>query len=201
VGSTVEVKTTQRIPVTEDTYLEYGAKLEGTVVASSAGEEKGAPAVLAVRFTSLRYRDQTVPVTVRAVAIANFMDVEYAALPTGGGSNRGESSQASWTTTQIGGQDVMRSGWEGPLIGAGFRKVGCADYWGVYGIASAAEGEEETALPQALGVFSTTAKGLYGFESGATLSSSGGTITLTNADKGVVMRNGDNLLLEVVSSK
>jgi len=51
-----------------------------------------------------------------------------------------------------------------------------------------------------MGVFSTTATGLYGFESDTSLNSSGGVITLTRSGgKRLEMRDGDNLLLEVVA--
>jgi hypothetical protein len=52
-----------------------------------------------------------------------------------------------------------------------------------------------------MGVFSTTATGLYGFDEGTSLQSNGGTITLTRAAKKLLVRNGDNLLLEVLASR
>jgi hypothetical protein len=76
--------------------------------------------------------------------------------------------------------------------------VGSADFYGVYGLPVTIDGVR---FPQAMGVFSTTAKGLYAYDTGATLESSGGVITVTNAEKGVVIRNGDNLLLEVVANR
>lgn len=195
VGSTVVVKMTQRVPVTEGTYLDRGAELEGKVVASVAGDgTAGSTSVLSVEFTSLRYHKQTVPVMIRAIAIANFVQVGDTFLPVQGGSDRGNSSEASWTTTQVGGDQVVRSGWVGPVVGSGLRTVGSADYYGVYSLPAG------SSVPRAMGVFSTTASGLYGFESGASLSSSGGTITLSRTGKRLEMRDGDNLLLEVVSS-
>ena len=41
VGTPVVVKTTQRIPVSEGTYLKAGAELDGEVVASIAGHGNG----------------------------------------------------------------------------------------------------------------------------------------------------------------
>jgi hypothetical protein len=49
-----------------------------------------------------------------------------------------------------------------------------------------------------MGVFSTTASGLYGFDEGTSLRSAGGLITLTRVGKKLLVRNGDNILLEVV---
>ena len=56
-------------------------------------------------------------------------------------------------------------------------------------------------VPRAMGVFSTTAKGLYGYDEGTRLESSGGSITITNPMGRVVIRAGDNLLLEVVAGR
>ena len=197
VGLTFVVKTTQRIPVTEKTYLNRGAKLEGKVVASVMGDGTAAsPAVLSIEFTTVRYRKQSVAVGTRAIAIANFVQVGDTFLPVQGGADRGNASEASWTTTQVGGEQVARSGWVGDVVGSGTRTVGHADYYGVYG---PPVGPEGSSPPRAMGVFSTTAKGLYGFESDTSLSSSGGTTTLTRPGKRLEMRDGDNLLLEVVA--
>ncbi|MBB5343103.1 hypothetical protein [Tunturibacter empetritectus] len=198
VGSTVVVKTTQRVPVTAVIYLDRGAELEGKIVASVAGDGTAAsPSVLSIEFTSLRYRKQTVAVVIWAIAIANFVQVGDTFLPVQGGSDRGNSSEASWTTAQVGGDQVVRSGWVGPVVGSGLRTVGSADYYGVYSLPAGAAG---SSVPRAMGVFSTTASGLYGFENGTSLSSSGGTITLNRVGKRLEMRDGDNLLLEVVAS-
>jgi hypothetical protein len=198
VGAAVMVKTTQRVPVTGGIYLDRGAELKGKVVASVAGDgTAGSPSVLSIEFTSLRYRKQTVGLQIKAIAIANFVQVGDTFLPVQGGSDRGNSSEASWTTTQVGGDQVVRSGWVGPVVGSGLRTVGRADYYGVYTLPA---GPEASSAPRAMGVFSTTASGLYGLESGTSLSSSGGTITLSRAGKRLEMRDGDNLLLEVVSS-
>jgi hypothetical protein len=56
-------------------------------------------------------------------------------------------------------------------------------------------------VPRAMGVFSTTAKGLYGYETGARLESAGGLITVTSPEKRVVIRDGDDMLLEVIAGR
>ena len=195
VGLTFVVKTTQRVPLTNTTYLNRGAELEGKVVASVAGDGTAAsPTVLSIEFTTLRYRKQTVAVGTRAIAIANFVQVGETFLPVQGGADRGNASEASWTTTQVGGDQGARSGWVGDVVGRGTRTVGRADYYGVYTLPAGASPE------RAMGVFSTTATGLYGFESDTSLNSSGGVITLTRSGgKRLEMRDGDNLLLEVVA--
>jgi len=200
VGTPIVVKTTQRVPVSEETYLKAGAELDGEVVASVAGHGNGStPATLSIRFTRLRYGKQSIPLRTKAIAIANFAEVGYAYLPADGGPDMGIVSEANWTTKQVGGDSVFRTGWVGPVFGVdGQGKVGRADYYGVYSLPELSPNDRPS-FPRALGVFSTTASGLYGFDSGSALSSADGTITLTGPGKSVELRSGDNLLLEVIS--
>jgi hypothetical protein len=141
-GTVFLLKTTQRVPVSEDAYLDRGAAVRGEVVTSEAGDRTAAhPATLAIRFTQLSYRGMMVPLVTRAVAMANLMDVDGTFLPLMGGADRGNSSEGSWTTMQVGGEEVVRSGWIGPVVGSGLRTVGRADYYGVYGLPEKAVGD------------------------------------------------------------
>jgi hypothetical protein len=115
-------------------------------------------------------------------------------LPTTGSTDRFTSNPASWTTRQVGGQLVARSGWIGPVVAVGLHTVGSADYYGVYSLPAETGGVQ---FPRAIGIFSTTAKGMYGYEDGAKLESSGGAITITNPEGRAVIRAGEHLLLEV----
>jgi hypothetical protein len=196
VGTQIVVKTTQRVPVSEESYLKAGAELDGEVVASSAGNAS-TTATLSIRFTRLRYGNQSIPVRTKAIAIANFMQVGYTVLPADGGPDMGITSAANWTTKQVGGEAVVRTGWVGPVVGNNTQKVGNADYYGVYSL-PAASPSDGPSFPRALGVFSTTAAGLYGFGRGSEMTSVDGTITVTGPGKSVELRNGDNLLLEVI---
>ena len=200
VGTPIVVKTTQRVPVSEGTYLKAGAELDGEVVASTAGNGNAStPATLSIRFTRLRYGKQSIPLRTKAIAIANFAEVGFTRLPTDGGPDMGIVSEANWTTKQVGGDSVVRTGWVGPVVGPGLGKVGRADYYGVYSL-PAPSPNDGPPFPRALGVFSTTAAGLYGFGRGSELRSVDGTITVTSPGKSVELRNGDNLLLEVIAS-
>ena len=202
VGTVFMVTTTQRVPVSEDLYLNRGAKVRGEVVTSTGGDGTAAhPSVLTIRFTQLSYRGQTVALETRAVAMANLMAVDDTFQSMQGGADRGNPSEASWTTRQVGGDEVVRSGWVGPVVGSGMRTVGSADFYGVYSLPVKLQGSDGVMVPRAMGVFSTTVKGLYGYETGATLESSAGLITMTSPEKHAVIRNGDNLLLEVVASR
>jgi hypothetical protein len=199
-GTVIEAKTTQRVPTSASAYLKRGASVRGEVVASDVGDGTAAhPSTLTIRFNQLSYRGQTVPLETRAVAVANLMAVDGTFLPATGGSDRGNNSPASWTTQQVGGDFVARSGWVGDVVGSGLRTVGDADFYGVYSLP--VKLFDGAVVPRAMGVFSTTAKGLYGYETGATLESSDGLITIKSPEKRVVVRDGDNLLLEVVAGR
>jgi hypothetical protein len=199
VGTQIVVKTTQRVPVREGSYLKAGVELDGEVVASVAGNGNAStPSTLSIRFTRLRYGKQSIPVRTKAIAIANFVQVGYTHLPADGGPDMGITSEANWTTKQVGGDAVVRTGWAGPVVGFNTGTVGHADYYGVYSL-PAASPDDGPPFPRALGVFSTTAAGLYGFGSGSALKSADGTITLTGPGKSIELRNGDNLLLEVIA--
>jgi hypothetical protein len=201
-GTAFVVKTTQRVPVSANTYLNRGAAVRGEVVASDAGDGTAShPSTLTIRFTQLSYRGMTVRLETRAVAMANLMAVDDTFLSMQGGADRGNASEANWTTRQVGGEEVVRSGWVGPLVGIGVRTVGSADYYGVYSLPAKLQGEDGGMVPRAMGVFSTTARGLYGYDEGAELESSGGLITITNAEGHAVIRAGDDLLLEVLSGR
>ncbi len=199
VGTQIVARTTQRVPVSEDAYLKAGAELDGEVVASIAGNNASTPATLSIRFTRLRYGKQSIPLKTKAIAIANFMQVSYAFQPADGGPDMGNFSEANWTTKQVGGDTIVRTGWAGPVVGIGLGTVGRADYYGVYSMPAASPDDGPT-FPRALGVFSTTASGLYGFGHGSALQSADGTITVTGPGKSIELRNGDNLLLEVIAS-
>ena len=197
VGEPVTAATTQRVPLSVEHYLPRGATVIGSVIASS-GEDKatGQPAVIALRIDRLRYHGRTVPLRTRTLALANFTAVDDTAIPINGGGDRGEATPANWTTVQIGGDVLMRSGWIGVLDNGATQRVGYADFHGVYAD-PVRGGSGGAALPRALGAFSSSVGGLYGFTDQARLSSTDGTLTVTSPGK-LVLRTGDNLLLEVL---
>lgn len=196
-GTPITGFTTQRIPLTPGTYLPRGVKVTGTVIASSAPDKKaGHPAVLTLHFDTLRYGQQTVPLHTQALAIANFTSVEDTFSPASDPSDKGNPSPANWTTSQVGGDEVFRSGWVGPVYDGGMQRVGSADFYGVYADPPAGA-TGPAAIPRAIGVFSTTVQGLYGFDLTDKLSFSENNITVT-ANGNLTLRSGDNLLLKVL---
>ncbi len=198
-GTTIVASTTQRIPLGNYRYLRYGVKVIGTVVASTpADKATGKPATMTIRFDKVVDRTQAVPLRTAAVAVANFTDVADTSLPANANLGRGTAEIASMTTHQIGGEEICRSGWDGPLVGGHLQPVGYADHYGVY--ANPPPNATGTAaIPHALGAFSSSAQGLYGFDGGAELLSANGELTVTSPH-GLVLRNGDNFLLQVVAN-
>ena len=94
VGTPVIARTTQRVPVSPNRYLKRGAELVGEVTASAAsGNNLAKLETLSVRFTTLRYRGQTVPINADVLAIANFTDVGDTFAPATGSTDRGNPSQ------------------------------------------------------------------------------------------------------------
>lgn len=69
------------------------------------------------------------------IAVASMMEVNDTAAPANGSTDRGNPSQANWTTRQVGGDEVYRSGWVGDVYDDVMKKVGFADYYGVYSTA------------------------------------------------------------------
>lgn len=196
-GTPVVAFTTQRIPLTPSDYLPRGVEVTGTVIASTAADKQtGTPAALTIRFNSIHYHGQVIPLRAQALAIANMMAVGDTFASTNDGSDRGNSSPANWTTQQVGGDEVYRSGWRGPVLNSTTQPVGFADFYGVYADPPAGA-SGPAAIPHAVGVFSTTARGLYGFDFTDKLSSPAATTTIT-ANGNLVLRNGDDLLLKVL---
>lgn len=187
-GTAIQAVTTQRILLPNGLYLKAGAHLLGSVLASTS-----TPPSLDLRFTTLQVHDQTVPISVRAIAIANFTDVSDTALPANSSTDRGNPSPANWTTRQIGGDEVVRSGWSGDVINNTTQTVGFANYDGVY-----ASPPKPGDVPHAVGSFSTSAHGLYGKSPDCTLNSPVSIITIGCTNSRPELHSGDNLLLEIL---
>ncbi len=196
-GAPVILLTTQRVPVSATQFLPPETEVLGTVTSSSAGDRGSAQAAtLTVHVESLRLHNQTVPLRVQALAIANFSAAEDTYDPVSGGGDRENNTPANWTTLQVGGDVLTRFNWDGVLDSKTSQKVGYADFYGVY--ATPVPGATgAAAIPHAVGIFSTTAHGLYGFDTQAVLRSSHGSLTVT-APGNLVLRTGDQMLLEVI---
>ena len=182
-GLLIHASTTQRTPLGGHAYLPAGVVLDGRIVAAG-------PHSLALQFDSIRFLETTRPVATHALAIASFVAVSETGVPANGSTDRGNSSPASWTTTQVGGDQVVRSGWSGPVINSVTETVGSADYWGVYALPVTPD-----APAHALGPFSARSTGLFGFARDCHLSHPQTDISCVTTRP--VLHRGDVLLLEV----
>ena len=186
-GQPVNAELAQTVPVSARVSLPQGAKLDGHIVNVNYFS-------ISILFEQLRWKGQTLPVHVRLIAAAATYDVYNTRLPVGG-TDRGTSSPADWTTRQVGGDEVYLSAGSGTVYDQYSQPVGYADSSGVYASPSASG-----ALPHAMGPFSTTATGLHGFRELSVVSSGGANtpITLAASRPDWQIGNGSAFLLEVV---
>lgn len=161
-GQIITARVMQDVPLPDRSVIHAGAKVIGHII-SVTPASNGAGAGISLRFDTLKLRHQRVSISSNLRAIASFVDVEQAQIPITG-TDRG-TSDASWTTVQIGGDTVYRGG--GPVEGFG-GKVGQPVYNGVLSRVDAnpdrgCRGEiNSNSAPQALWVFSSDACGAYG---------------------------------------
>ena len=203
-GQIISARVMQDVPLTNGRTIRAGAIIIGHIT-SVTPASNGSPARLSLRFDTLKFSRERIPITTNLRAAASFMDVEEAQIPAMG-PDRG-TPQGAWTTTQIGGDAVYRAG--GPVEGA-FGRVGTPVYDGVLdhlnanpdgGCRGAVDSDD---APQALWVFSSNACGTYSLphlkivHSGRTDPT--GEITLESSKGQVNVRAGAGLLLRVDST-
>jgi hypothetical protein len=201
-GQAISARVMQNIPLPGRATIHAGAKVLGAVTAVTPASNRTR---LTIRFDKLAVNGETVPLHVDLRAIASFMDVEAAQIPTTG-ADRG-TPDTVWTTVLIGGDVDYRGGEavteKGVLVG---RPV--SD--GVLSkVTAAAEGPCRGAIdgndqPQALWVFSSDACGAYGLP-GLTIEDAGRTsptaeIVLESASGKLKIPSGSGMLLRVTGS-
>ncbi|HEY1966006.1 MAG TPA: hypothetical protein VGG59_13790 [Acidobacteriaceae bacterium] len=148
VGEPVVAELAQRVPLADGGWLPQKAKVIGTVVACDNTS-------LTLRFDRLRLGEQEEPVDVTLLAAAHWFDVHQSKIPLAA-PDRATSNPNDWTTRQIGGDEVYRSGGWGKVYDRYSEPVGHADPNGVYGPPIVVGGPA-----RAMGPFSTTATGVY----------------------------------------
>jgi len=200
-GQTVTARVMQDVPLASGRTIRAGATIIGHIT-SVTPASSGNPASLSVRFDTLKVSHEKIPIVTNLRAVASFMEVNEAQIPSMG-PDRG-TPQNAWTTTQIGGDSVYRGG--GPVDGA-FGRVGTPVYDGVLDHLNAnPDGGCRAAVysndaPQALWVFSSNACGAYGLphlkvvHSGRT--DPAGEITFESSKGQVKVRAGAGMLLRV----
>jgi hypothetical protein len=159
-GQPLIARLAQRVPLAHGAYLPEKAKVMGVVLACDSTS-------LTLRFDRLRLGKQEEPIDVTLRAAAHWLDVHDSELPEGA-TDRSTSNPASWTTKQIGGDEVYRSAGSGTVYDQYSQPVGHADLHGVYEPPAVTGGP-----PRAMGPFSTTAAGVYDIP-GIEIASGGG---------------------------
>lgn len=202
-GKVFTARVMQDVPL-PDSKIRAGSKVIGHVVsAKRAGNGTDEP--LSLRFDAIEVSKRRTPICTNLRAIASMREVEDAQVPAAG-PDRG-TSQAAWTTVQVGGEVVYRGG--GPVAN-GLQDVGIPTANGVLahvssvpGTKCAGEADDNSRL-QALWVFSSDACGAYGF-SDLEIAHSGrsdpiGEIVFTSSKRDVHLPGGSGMLLRVNSS-
>jgi len=184
--------------------IRRGSKVFGHVV-SAKKATNGYGGQLSLRFDSIEVSKRRIPIVANLRAIASMLEVADAQVPANG-PDRG-TSQADWTTVQIGGEVVYRGG--GPVAN-GLRPVGIPTANGVLAHVSAPPGEkcrgevDDNDQVQALWLFSSDACGAYGLPdleiAHAGRSAPAGVIVLTSSKHEVHLRSGSGMLLRINNS-
>jgi hypothetical protein len=162
-GEAITATIMQDVPLGGRSKIRAGTKVTGHVV-NVVPATKASGAKVSLRFDTIELAKKKVPVSTNLRALASLLEVHSAQIPPSG-PDRG-TSEASWTTVQIGGDVVYRGG--GPVT-HGSESVGTPVPNGVLARVLAnpngnCRGEiENNNLPQAFWVFSVDACGAYGF--------------------------------------
>jgi hypothetical protein len=158
-GQPISATLMQSVP---GTLIHRRARVLGHVVQASA--TLNGPARLEIVFDAVESRGQRIPLKTNLRALASFNEVEAAQVPTVM-SSRGMTPE-TWTTVQIGGDQVYRGG---GAVAWGDKAVGMPVPYGILGVPQAQPGQPCRGLvngngkPQALWLFSTNACGVYGY--------------------------------------
>ena len=177
-GATITATVMQDVSLDAGKTLRRGAKVMGHVVETATFGKGADESKVSFQFDGLRFENHTVPITANLRAVASFMEVASAQVPTTGGDG---DSEAVWSLAKIGGDQMHIN----PDVGAE-----CGD----------ANNTE-----QAFWLFSPDACGAYGLgdvqirRSG--LTAAAGEITLTSKDKVVRVGRGSAMLLRVDSKQ
>jgi hypothetical protein len=123
-GEAITARLMQRVPLADGSYLSPKARVTGTVVAYDGSS-------LTLRFERLRLGHEQQPLHVKLLAAGHWFEVGQTKVPLEA-ADRALSNPWDWTTKQIGGDEVYRSGGSGVVYDRYSEPVGHADAYGVY---------------------------------------------------------------------
>lgn len=196
-GQEIRATVMQDVP---GTAIRRRARVVGHVVQVSTAKDGSVS--LELRFDFVKMNGTMAPLRASLRALASFMEVEEAQLPEDS-SDRGLTPE-TWTTQQIGGEQVYRGG--GSVM-VGMAAVGEPTPWGILATPRTQPGRPcrgvvgENRQPQAMWLFSSDACGVYGFDNVRIKQAGGmateGTIILTSTTGKLILYSGSGLLLRV----
>ena len=205
VGQVITGRIMQDVPLAGGAKIPKGSKVLGQI-AGVAAATTTSRAEISFRFDRLVARHQVSPITTNLRAIAGFMEVEAAQIPSGLSSGEGEVYV--WLpTTQIGGDNVFGLGGMVTRWNNSSEVVGKSTQDGVVGRISVRQGTGcrgplyGNDRPQALWVFSSDACGVYGLAhlaiANAGRAKPAGLIVLSSNNGNVKIPAGAGMLLRV----
>jgi hypothetical protein len=202
-GEAISARIMQDVPLPGDARIPLGSILSGQVtkVLPAAGGDGGS---ISFRLDKLRMGQENIALVLRLRALASYVDVRQAQLPTG---NDPAIPESVWNTVQIGG-DVVYRGSNTVRNRAG--KVGRYVRGGVLGELDSNPGrgcrnDGTGERAQALWLFSSDACGVYGLENvtiarpdrNGPAAAETGEITIQSSKGDVTLNRGSGLMLRV----
>jgi len=203
-GQLVSGRIMQDVPLASGVTIKAGSKVLGRVVAVTPASA-GVPPSISLQFDQLISAHQTISITTNLRAIAGFMRIDEAQIPTTGPS---ESDVYRWLpTTQIGGDAVYGADGQVGSAENADEIIGHSVDGGVLGQVRAKPGTPcrgaiaGNDAPQALWVFSSDACGPYGLAhlsiAHAGRTSPAGVIILASDTAKLKIPGGTGMLLRV----
>jgi hypothetical protein len=179
-GVAISATVMQDIPLGSGKTLRRGSKVTGHVIDTTTPGRGSDESKISFQFDGLQFENRIVPITANVRALASFMEVEAAQVPT---QSEDGVSETGWSLVKIG-EDQIR-------INPGVS----AECWG---------GSNANNTPQAFWLFSPDACGTYGLRD-VQISHSGrtapvGEVTLTSNHRAVKVDKGSAMLLRVDGS-
>jgi hypothetical protein len=204
-GQTVRGQIAQDVPLLGGSKIRKGSRIEGDIV-EVAPVANGSGQRISMRFNKLHSGGQIIVITTDLRAIAGFMEVLAAGVPT---QSVGESDVFNWMTTrQIGGDSVfgrggvVTSGKNGQVVGSSPMSGGVLVEVRANPSGNCRGTIDDNHNPQALWVFSSDACGTYGLSNVHILHTGRteplGTFTLEVDRRKTKIHEGDGLLLRVI---
>ncbi len=195
VGQSITGKLAQRVQIGPKTWLPKGAMVHGRILAVNTAQATSGPSVT-FEFHSVTAKDSAWRTKTSLLALASLMEVYNANEPATDFDDRANQNEHAWTVRQIGGDIVYRD--SGRIDNRHGEKVGTEDDQGQYSLAGV-NADGSTRLPRALGLFSTTAHGVYGmpgYSIGNSEKSGSITVSAGAENKNLRLHYGVALLLE-----